>query len=132
MGIEAVITPGVREYDAEDTSYIPIEELRRDKVAWRQFLQDELEFGREAFFAEVNDTLNDITSRHRGQRVAVVCHGGVINAFATLVLGLAPRMFFNPDYSSINRFMVASSGERSVLSLNDIGHLRSHPHLQLR
>lgn len=131
LGIEAVIAEGVREFDAEENSYIPVEELRADKERWREYLANELEGNRAAFFAEVNDTLAGITSRHRGQRVAVVCHGGVINAYASSVLGLEPRMFFNPDYTSINRFMVASSGERSVRSLNDVGHLRPHPHLNL-
>ncbi|MEZ5230495.1 MAG: hypothetical protein R2710_28660 [Acidimicrobiales bacterium] len=44
----------------------------------------------------------------------------------------AAPTFFNPDYTSINRFMIASSGDRSVRNLNDIGHLRPHPHLILR
>lgn len=131
MGIEAIIAEGVREFDAEHSSYIPVEELRADKEKWREYLANEINGDRSAFFAEVNDTLAGITSRHRGQKVAVVCHGGVINAYASDVLGLEPRMFFNPDYTSINRFMVASSGERSVRSLNDVGHLRPHPHLNL-
>lgn len=131
MQMEAVVADGVREFDAEDNSYIPVEELRADKERWREFIAYEAEGNRAAFFAEVNETLAGITSRHRGQTVAVVCHGGVINAYAADVLGLAPRMFFNPDYTSINRFMVASSGERSIRSLNDTGHLRPHPHLNL-
>ena len=62
----------------------------------------------------------------------MICHGGVINTYAADVLGLGGQMFFAPDYTSINRFMVASSGERSVLTLNDTGHLRSRPDLLLR
>jgi probable phosphoglycerate mutase len=57
--------------------------------------------------------------------VAVVCHGGVINAFAGEVLGIRePFLFFDPGYTSISRFLAAKSGERSVLSLNETGHLR--------
>jgi hypothetical protein len=33
-------------------------------------------------------------------------------------------MFFNPDYTSINRYQCASSGERSVITLNEAVHLR--------
>ncbi len=131
LGIEAIITEGVREFDAEENHYIPFEEMKADKERLKAYLANEAEGNRADFFAEVNDTLAGITSRHRGQRVAVVCHGGVINAYAADVLGLESRMFFNPDYTSINRFMVASSGERSVRSLNDTGHLRPHPHLNL-
>ena len=57
----------------------------------------------------------------------MVCHGGVINGWAGHVLGLGPQMFFNPDYTSINRFRAASSGERSIVSLNETAHLRGRP-----
>jgi probable phosphoglycerate mutase len=39
------------------------------------------------------------------------------------VLNMQPRMFFNPEYTSINRFMVARSGERSIKTLNEHSHL---------
>ncbi len=68
--------------------------------------------------------LGEISRRHSGERVLVVCHGGVINVWAADVLGLGPRLFFEPGYTSINRFRVARSGERSVGSLNELGHLR--------
>lgn len=131
MGMEATVVEGVREFDAEEDSYIPVEELRADKEKWKEFIEREAEGNRASFFATVNETLAEITAKHRGQKVAVVCHGGVINAYAADVLGLESRMFFNPDYTSINRFMVASSGERSIRSLNDVGHLRPHAHLNL-
>ncbi len=132
LGMEAVVVPEVREFDAEDPSYIPLEDLRADKERWQRYVATEGVSDRSDFFGQVNDSLTEIVGRHRGHRVAVVCHGGVINAYASAVLGLAPRLFFNPDYTSINRFMIASAGDRSVRSLNDIGHLRPHPHLILR
>ena len=55
----------------------------------------------------------------------MVCHGGVINAWAAEVLGIEPRLFFDPTYTSINRFVAARSGERSLVSLNEAAHLRS-------
>lgn len=131
MGVEATVVDGVREFDAEEDSYIPVEELRADKEKWKEFIAREGQGNRASFFTTVNETLAEITGKHRGQKVAVVCHGGVINAYAADVLGLESRMFFNPDYTSINRFMVASSGERSIRSLNDVGHLRPHAHLNL-
>jgi probable phosphoglycerate mutase len=129
--MDAVVVDGVREFDAEHDTYIPVEELKKDKEAWKEFLANEIAGSREAFFAEVNATLTEIAGRHPRQKVAVVCHGGVINSYAADVLDLPPRMFFNPDYTSINRFMIASTGERSLRSLNDIGHLRAHPELNL-
>jgi probable phosphoglycerate mutase len=65
-----------------------------------------------------------LIAANTGRRIAVVCHGGVINAWAALVLGIEPRLFFDPRYTSINRFMAARSGERSLVSLNETAHLR--------
>ncbi len=61
---------------------------------------------------------------HPGQRVAVFCHGGVINVWTAQVLKMPPRLFFEPDYTSIHRFMCARSGQRNVVSLNERAHLR--------
>ena len=45
--------------------------------------------------------------------------------WAARVLGIGPEMFFEPYYTSVNRFVAASTGQRSVASLNEIGHLRA-------
>jgi probable phosphoglycerate mutase len=37
---------------------------------------------------------------------------------------MTPRLFFEPDYTSIHRFMCARSGQRNVVSLNERAHLR--------
>lgn len=131
LGLEAAAVHGVREYDAADTSYVPIEVVRADKEAWRRYVLEEAGIDRSAFGREVADALEGLIDRHRGQRIVVVCHGGVINAWASTVLGLPVSLFFNPDYTSINRFMAASSGERSVVSLNETAHLRGAPDLRL-
>lgn len=131
FGMEASVVPGVREFDDGESAYIPMEELKADKEAWRAYLAENAAMTRDDFRAEVLDSLNEITASNRGKKVAVVCHGGVINTYAADVLGLGGAMFFNPHYTSINRFMVASSGERSVVSLNDCGHLRATPDLLL-
>ena len=46
-----------------------------------------------------------IVAAHPGQRVAVVCHGGVINAYAAHVLGIDDPLFFLPTYTSISRVL---------------------------
>ena len=131
VGMEAGVVDGVKEYDAQHHSYTPVEVIREDKEAWRQFLLDEDLVDRGEWVGGVASTLEELIGQHRGQRIAVVCHGGVINAWATTTLGMGPKMFFNPDYTSINRFMAASSGERSIVSLNETAHLRAAPDLQL-
>ncbi|MEL7158313.1 MAG: histidine phosphatase family protein [Actinomycetota bacterium] len=131
LDLEPAVRAGVREFDAQDRSYIPVEVLRRDPARFREFIANDLAADRSAFNAEVVDTLTTITAEHRSQRVVVVCHGGVINAWATHVLGIEPKLFFDPDYTSINRFMVASTGEKSIVSLNERAHLRAAPGLLL-
>jgi probable phosphoglycerate mutase len=120
-----VVSDGVREYDALASSYVPLEVLRQDKDAWRRFLAEEAGLDRSSFVAEVARTLEAIIAEHRGHTVVVVCHGGVINAWAAHVLGLpSPQLFFDPAYTSINRFRAASTGERSIVTLNERAHLR--------
>jgi len=54
-----------------------------------------------------------------------VCHGGVINAYLSKILGIDnPTGFFYPNYTSIHRVMAARSGERTVHTLNETAHLR--------
>ena len=131
FGMEAIVDDGVREFDDDANEYIPVEELKKDKEAWRAYLKETSNLTRDDFNQTVVSAIRAIVDDNKGNKVAIVCHGGVINAWASDVLGLDGSMFFNPNYTSINRFMCASSGERSVLSLNDVGHLRDKPELYL-
>lgn len=131
LGMDAVVVEGVKEYDADHPSYTPVEVLRENKTAWKKFLASEASVDRGHWVDAVAATLEEIIDKHRGDRVGVVCHGGVINAWATTTLEIGPKMFFNPDYTSINRFMAASSGERSIVSLNETAHLRGAADLKL-
>jgi probable phosphoglycerate mutase len=56
--------------------------------------------------------------------VAAVCHGGTINAYLSAVLGLEQLMFFVPQYTSVSRVRASRSGARSIVSMNETGHLR--------
>lgn len=131
FGMEAIVDDGVREFDDDADHYIPVEEMKKDKEAWRAFLKESVNETRDVFNNTVVTAIQAIVDDNKGKKVAIVCHGGVINAWASDVLGLDGSMFFNPNYTSLNRFMCASSGERSVLSLNDVGHLRDKPELYL-
>jgi probable phosphoglycerate mutase len=124
LGRAAGVVEGVKEYDADAREYIPIEDLKADKERWRHFVTEHVTEDRTAFATTVVSSLESLIDEHRGQRIVVICHGGVINMWAARVLGLGPDMFFEPYYTSVNRFMAASSGERSVVSLNEVGHLR--------
>lgn len=125
LGLSVEIHPGVAEYDQHAQSYVPIERLKEvDYDRWLRLMQGQTDVDFEAFSRQVIDALEQIVADNSGKRVAVTCHGGVINVWTAHVIGFAPRLFFNPDYTSIHRYLCASSGVRSVETLNEAVHLR--------
>lgn len=129
LGVTAGVEEGVMEMDPLSSAYEPLEQLKaRDPEAWRRMidggLYEDVDLPR--FRANVVGTLSDIAARHPGQNVVVFCHGGVINAWSGAVLGVTdPFFFFEPGYTSLHRFLLARTGQRNVVSLNEVGHLRS-------
>lgn len=127
-GQEIVTSDGIVEFDRHTPSYVPMEELKKeDYEAWKAFVDGGYTENVDIhhFHATVVNTLEGIIAQHRSQRVAVFCHGGVINVWTAHVLGLPPSLFFEPGYTSINRYLCAGTGERNLLSLNETGHLRN-------
>ena len=118
---------GIVEFDRHTNSYVPMEELKAtDYAAWKAFVDGRYnaEVDILAFQDTVVRALEEIIAANSGKRVAVFCHGGVINVWAAHVLKMVPRLFFEPGYTSIHRFLCARSGERNVVSLNEMAHLR--------
>ena len=127
LALTPIVDPDLAEYDRHHHEYIPVEELRAAKdERWDAIVRGEWEGASPAEFREqVVRVMERIIAGHRGQRVVVVCHGGVINAYATAVMSMAPSPgFFYPQYTCINRFLAASTGERMVQGLNEVAHLR--------
>ena len=126
-GLPVEIESAVREYDADSALYIPMEDLKEhDYEQWKVLVSGgyapEVDFL--AFRGEVVTGVEQIIADNPGRRVVVFCHGGVINAWAAHVLGMKPQLFIDVSYTSVNRFWAASSGERSLASLNEAAHLR--------
>lgn len=116
---------GIVEFDQASGAYIPTEELKRENfAAWQKLATGGGTVNMTAFRTRVVEGMEEIVAAHPGQKVVVFCHGGVINVWATHVLAMQPRIFFEADYTSINRFSCARSGQRSVVSLNERAHLR--------
>jgi 2,3-bisphosphoglycerate-dependent phosphoglycerate mutase len=128
FGIQVQTDDRLAEYDRHDSTYIPVEELKAtNDPRWQAMVKGEWQRESDpvAFQATIVRCVDDIVSSNTGRRVAVVCHGGVINAYVAHVLGIgSPVGFFYPEYTSIHRVMAASTGERSVKSLNETSHLR--------
>ena len=129
LGLEAVVSEGVAEFDRNSREYVPVEELRASNdPRWEKLLRGEWDGVDEdpsLFKARVVETIEDMIARHAGGRVVVVCHGGVINQYLAHVLGIETHVgFFYPKYTSIHRVMAARSGQRSIVSINEASHLR--------
>ena len=129
LGLEAVVSEGVAEFDRNSREYVPVEELRAtNDPRWEKLLRGEWDGVDEdpsLFKARVVATMEDMIARHPGGRVVVVCHGGVINQYLAHVLGIETHVgFFYPKYTSIHRVMAARSGQRSIVSINEASHLR--------
>jgi probable phosphoglycerate mutase len=128
VGCEVEEFEGIVEYDVNSDHYIPTEELRVTKDArWTAMVEGRWdEFGAElpeVFRARVDQAVAAIVNRFAGQRVAAVCHGGVINVALGSVLGVAQPLWFEPGYTSMSRMLASRGGIRSVASLNELAHL---------
>ena len=127
LALDITIEPGIAEMDATADTYIPMEELKEQEYErWRAFVSggyaSEHDFRR--FHAEVVAGIEGIIAANPGRRIAIFCHGGVINSWGSHTLGLAPKLFVDAAYTSVNRFIAAGTGERSLASLNEVAHLR--------
>lgn len=67
-------------------------------------------------------TVEAIVSRHPGQRVVLVTHEAVMNAYLSMVLGIERDMFFLPQHTSMSTVRVLRD-LYGVQNLNDCSHL---------
>jgi probable phosphoglycerate mutase len=131
LGVAIQIEQDLAEWDRFATEYIPIEELKATKdERWEalitgQAMADHVD--PDTFRADVVACVEGLVTANPSRRIAVICHGGVINAYLSWVLGLDVGNFFLPHYSSISRVAASRSGPRSIVSINESGHLRGLP-----
>jgi probable phosphoglycerate mutase len=111
---------------AEERSRLLRERLREIAVVavttgkWSSIPGSEPSF---ALRARVTTTVDRLAGQYPGQRIAVVSHGGAINAYLAAILGIERDYFFPAANTSIS--VVRVQGDRHMLlTLNDIGHLR--------
>lgn len=125
LDLDVETVDGLAEFDRDAPWYIPIEELKaNDDPRWHAMLAGEWEVDPEEFQRSVVEAVDGLIAAHPGQTVAAVCHGGTINAYLSAMLGLDSLMFFVPDYTSVSRVRASRSGARSLVSVNESGHLR--------
>ena len=128
LGVDVVVDSELAEWDREATSYIPIEELKASGDGrWAAMVEGSFEesgVDPVAFRAGVVTAIEHIVTGNPGGSVAVVCHGGVINAYLAHVLGIDRPLWFEPKYTSIHRVLASRRGDRTLEVLNEVAHLR--------
>jgi probable phosphoglycerate mutase len=129
LGLAMTIVDKVAEFDRHQAEYIPAEEMKAtNHPRWQAMMKGERledDIPPEEFRTDVVTALDALIDAHPGEKIAVVCHGGVINAYLSHVLGLvASNGFFYPNYTSIHRVIASRSGHRSIGAMNEIAHLR--------
>ena len=125
LGVELLIEPLVNEYDAGEVEYVPIEKLKADDdPRWDAIMAGDASDEPEAFREQGGAGMDRIIAANPGRTVAVGCHGGVVSAYLSHVLGIDRVLFYEAYYTSVCRVAASSAGHRSVRSMNELGHLR--------
>jgi 2,3-bisphosphoglycerate-dependent phosphoglycerate mutase len=128
-GLPMTIVDKVAEFDRHHGEYIPAEEMKAtNHPRWQAMMRGEAletDIPPEEFHRDVVTAVDGLIDAHPGEKIAVVCHGGVINAYLSHVLGLSPSSgFFYPNYTSIHRVAASRNGHRSIVTVNETAHLR--------
>ena len=129
LGLPVRIVDDVAEFDRHASEYVPIEQLKAEGDPRFHDLTSEVWAGNDPtddFAPRVSAAVDQLVAAHPGQKIVVVCHGGVINLVLADVLGLVADGpgFFYPNYTSIHRVAASRSGIRSVVTINETSHLR--------
>jgi len=129
LSLPVTIVDDVAEYDRLSSAYVPVEELKAtNDPRWQQMIDNEWDNPdetRSEFIDRLQGAIEAIVAQHRSQNVAIVCHGGVINAYLARVLGTPDSAsFFYPNYTSIHRVVAGAGGQRQIISVNETPHLR--------
>ena len=134
-GLEPVIYPELREVETyrDVPDGVRLEDVL-SPVMWhgvrerfnRELRWDVSPFSESSaeFRHRVVTAVEGILALHKGRQLAVVCHGGVINAYIGQLLGLRQDMFFRPAHASVSR-VLTGSGRRVIHTLNELHHLRA-------
>jgi len=136
QALESVVYPELREVEtyrdvpdgqALEDVLSPVIWLGVQERFWQERRWDVSPFseGSAEFRHRVVTVVEGILALSRQQdvhHVAIVCHGGVINAYIGHILGIQEDMFFRPAHASISRVLVGD-GRRVVHTLNEMHHL---------
>lgn len=78
--------------------------------------------GDDAFRARVAGVVEGLVPQHRGECIAVVAHGGSINAFIAHLFGVHRSLMFTIENTSITAVRIGAHGA-TLVTVNDCHHL---------
>ena len=129
-GLEVETVAGFSEIDGASNTYIPYEQMRRERHEIYQHLRN----GRwedagfadpELFRGAVAAAFDAWEADHRDSTVVVVAHSGTINALVSHFLGVGNVFFFGLEYTGLCRLRRNPLGGMHVTSLNETAHLHT-------
>lgn len=127
-GLAPVIRADLAEFDRDAPEYLHFEDLAAKKdPRYDEFLADDLSaWGTdvESFRTRVHIELEYLIAAAVGERVAVVCHGGVVNVYIGKLVGTSIFTIHEPAYTGFSRVSVGANGVRELVSVNEAPHLR--------
>lgn len=124
LGLTVDIEERVAEYDYGLSHYVPIEEASEEDV--KRLIAGHLPFSvdEDAFIARVNAGVADIVAAaDHEETVALVCHGGVINALVHTIMKTSRLLCVQVDYAGITRLLSSRTGSLGVASVNGTEHV---------
>lgn len=128
-GLEPTVVPDLREVELGEWEGGEFRKRSQEKDASFNEMMRRGDWGvipggenNEQFTARIRGALAKIQAAHPGERVAVVCHGGVIGAAVALATGCSPMAFMHVDNASITQ-MLMTEDLWIVRRVNDTAHL---------
>lgn len=122
LGLKSTIVDGIAEFDLGETSYVPGEES--GPLTNGELADLVARLTGEEFVSRVRLAIDDIISKHAGDRIVAVCHGGVISTVLNDVLGTEATTYHDAHYTSVTRVKASRDGRRSLASFNECPWLR--------
>lgn len=80
----------------------------------------------EDLIRRASEFLQLLKNKHKGQKIAVMSHGGLIRAFWTVINGLDTAGYYTwtgPENTSISRFLLSPDGSIETVFRNQSEHL---------
>ncbi|MCW2665577.1 MAG: phosphoglycerate mutase [Frankiales bacterium] len=128
LGLTAEVEADLDEFDRDDPSYVPVEELAAaNDPRYLRLLNGDLyseNVDPVAFRKRVVAAVESVVARHPSGTAVLVCHAGVCNAYLGHVLSQDKPIWYAPAYCSVNRVMASRTGRRAVRSMNETMHVR--------